>query len=220
MFSSAHATTVVIDFEDQVAGTIIDDEYSQYFTVTTNSNGTNDAAVIFDTDNPTGNDHDLESPFSPYNGVGGNLIAGNALIISEDARGVSCNAVSCTPADDEGRGGVISFMFNEAVTFLGLDALDITDSRASFRVAFYSLDNLLLSSITAPSGVGDNEFISLVDNAITNVGRVDFLFGGSGAIDNIRFETPATAVSAPGTLALVMSSLVGYGAMRRRKKVA
>ena len=88
-----------------------------------NSDATNQA-WLFDTDSPTGGDTDLGSPF--YNaadrtsnpdasGLTGRSDFGNALIIQEQLG---------TLPDDEGKGGVITFTFDNTVTLKSIDLLD------------------------------------------------------------------------------------------------
>ena len=214
---SAHAGALtVLDFEGEAAGTIIDNEFAPFVTITTVSNGDNNAAVIFDTNNPTGNDDDQGAPFDPADGMGGQLSPGNVLVISEDARGITCNGVTCSEPDDEGEGGTIAFNFAEVVTFQGFDVFDVSDGGVSFSVDLFDINDMLITSILAPSGIGDNEFLSFIDLNIAGVIRAVFNFGGSGAIDNIAFET--SEVPLPAALPLMLMGLGGLGFASRRRK--
>lgn len=214
---SAHAGNItVLTFEGETAGTIIDDEFAPLVTITTNSNGDNDAAVIFDTNNPTGNDGDLGAAFSPASGMGDDLSPDNILIISEDARGIMCGMDTCSTPDDEGEGGTITFDFSEEVTFQGFDVFDVSDGGATFSVDFFDIDDMLITSIAAPSGIGDNEFMSFVGLGIQGVIRAVFNFGGSGGIDNIAFET--SEIPLPAALPLMLVGLGGLGFVSRRRK--
>ena len=213
----AMAAPILIDFEGESAGTIIDNEYAPLLTVSTSSNGSNDHAVVFDTDNPTGNDGDLGAPFdNPFTGATEMFEPGNVLIISEDARGVSCGADSCSPPDDEAGGGSITFEFNQEVTFLGVDVFDVSDGGATFNIEFFDVDGLFATVFFA-SGIGDNEYVSFLSQ-FDDVVKIVFNFGGSGAIDNILFDAPEIPV--PAALPLLLSGLAGLGfASRRRKQV-
>ena len=64
--------TKFIDFNDLSTGTVVDNEYAAKGVTISASGGAN-KAMIFDTANPTGGDHDL-----------GTSNLGKALIISED----------------------------------------------------------------------------------------------------------------------------------------
>ena len=219
MMSAANAAEMLIDFEGPAAGTIIDDEFEPLFTVVTNSNGSNDHAVIFDSANPSGNDDDLGPTFTEEGGTDTKM-PGNILIISEDSNGtntVNCDAFTCTPADDEAGGGTITFMFSEAITFKGVDIFDVSDGNATFSIDFFGLGDALILSLVAPSGIGDDEFFSYSGLNITGVLKIVFNFGGSGAIDNLLIET--SEIPVPGALPLLLSGIAGLGfASRRRKK--
>ena len=86
---AASAATTTIDFEEFSAGDIITEVSAGGLNigVTTNSNGSSDLGIIFDTNNVTGGDFDLGSPFN--DGAGGILAPGNALIISDEGDTVS-----------------------------------------------------------------------------------------------------------------------------------
>jgi hypothetical protein len=218
---SASAAVVVLDFEGQTAGTIIDDEYAPLVTVSTNSNGDNDAAVVFDSNNPTGGDDDLGAPFdNPFTMGDENFDPGNILVISEDSFGVVCDAFTCLPPNDEREGGTITFDFAQAVNFLGFNAFDINDSE-SLTLELFGVGDALLATITnGVMTVADNEFLPFdLGAGVAGVIRAVFTFDGSGAIDDIRFEVEEIPV--PAALPLLLTGLAGLGfASRRRKKNA
>lgn len=211
------ANAVVIDFEGLSTGTIVDNEFSPLVTFSTVSNGSNNHAVVFDSANPTGNDSDLGAPFSDGVGAGGPLSPGKILIVSEDARGVDCSSgVTCTPADDEASGGAITMAFSQEVTFNGFNVFDVSDGNASFTARFYDLNDILITSISAANGIGDNEYQAFSNLDINGVFKAVLEFTGSGAIDDLDF----TVVPIPGALILMLSGLGLGGFVSRKRKTA
>lgn len=210
MLSAAHAA--VINFEGFAAGAIIDDEYAPVATFSTNSNGRNDHAVIFDTENFSGNDDDLQQPFN------GSFNPGNILVISEDARGVDCSSgIFCDPPDDEAQGGTITVDFERnPVNFHSVNVFDVTDG-ASFKAEFFRASDLTtaVATLTAANGIGDNQFDTLAQD-IENIVRIVFTFTGSGGIDDLTF----TEVPIPGALPLLLSGLALGGFVSRKRKKA
>ena len=215
MIGAAHAA--VIDFSGFSAGTIIDDEYAADG-VTFSATGGAGHAVVFDTNNPTGNDGDLAAPFKLYNDPTTEITPGNILVISDNKSSVSCSATACTPADDEASGGVITAVFDSVVNFHGFNAFDVTDGGKKFEVKFYDVNDLLIGSILqAAPGVGDREYQAFDNLLYANVKKIEFIFGGSGGIDGLKF----TEVPIPGALPLLLSGLaLGGFVSRKRKKAA
>lgn len=213
MFGAAHA--VVIDFEGLSAGTIVDNEFSPLVTFSTVSGGSNNHAVVFDSNNPTGNDSDLGAPFSDGAGAGGPLMPGKILIVSDDKSGISCDANTCTPPDDEAAGGSITMAFSQEVTFNGLNIFDVSDGGASFTARFYDLSDALITSISSANGIGDNEYQAFTNLGINGVFKAVLQFRGSGAVDDLDFSV----VPVPGALILMLSGLgLGGFVSRKRKK--
>ena len=216
---AASAAAITIDFEGLTAGTIVDNEFSPLATFSTVSNGSNNAAVVFNTNAPSGNDSDLAASFSDGAGAGGPLSPGNILIISEDARGVSCDAFTCSPADDEAAGGEITVTFSREVTFQGLNVFDVSDGRATFTASFFGLNDAFITSIAAADGIGDREYQRFANLNIEGVFKAVLTFTGSGAVDDLTFDV--TQVPIPGALPLLLTGL-GLGGLisRKRKKAA
>ena len=169
-------TNTVIDFETDgfgnalSAGTIIDTEYQNLgLTIAASQFG----AMIFDSANPTGGDHDLETP--GY-GLNNTTALGNILIISEDG--------DSSDPDDNAHGGKIAFSFDNAVNVNSIDFLDIEE--AGGRVFTTDVDgNVTTTYISNP---GDNSFDRLIIND-DNVVEIVVHLVGSGAITALDFDS-------------------------------
>ncbi|MGR3794716.1 Hint domain-containing protein [Vannielia sp. SX4] len=165
-------TKVTLDFNGESAGTVIDDEYaSKGVTISSIVDGKvnyyKSPAMIFDTSNPTGGDHDLATS---------NL--GNVLIISEDG--------DSNDPDDEACGGTLVFDFTEEVTFHSLTLLDVEEGA---KIKFYDDNGHYMGYhyvTTANNGQCNVDF-----GNIEGVGKVEVVFNGSGAVDNVSYTTPA-----------------------------
>ncbi|MDX8351102.1 VPLPA-CTERM sorting domain-containing protein [Cognatiyoonia sp. IB215182] len=168
-----------------------------------NSSSSPDQAWIFDTSLSGTRDPDLEAPFTD-DGVNFDINPGNALIIQENPN---------TAADDDGRGGWITFTFSRAITFLGFDFLDDGDV-----VVTDNNDNA--ATVGTPRGSAfDNYFTSSGLLNWTNVTQLTFNFGrDSGAIDNISYEI--APIPLPASLLLLLASIGALGfAARGRQTV-
>ncbi|WP_299546271.1 cadherin-like domain-containing protein [uncultured Tateyamaria sp.] len=165
--------TKFIDFNTLTAGTVVDNEFSAEG-VTISAIGGSNKAMIFDTANPTGGDHDLETT---------NL--NKALIISEDG--------DRRDPDDEADGGTLRFVFDEPST---INRLTFLDTEESAWVKFYDVDGHLIQTIDV-HGVGNNGQ-KIVDFDVDNVARMDVIPGGSGAIDNLVFDTTGDGIVEDG----------------------
>ena len=137
--------TIVFDFETDAsgsqlqAGDIIDDDYAGLgLTISANQRRSKtDLAMIFDSNNPTGGDDDLD-----YSGSDDNR--GNILIISEDG--------DQSDPDDSAKGGRITFNFDEPVDLKSVIALDA--ERGGVFKAFDDEGNLI--GKVRFKGTGDN----------------------------------------------------------------
>ncbi len=164
-----------------------------------NSRSSPDQAWIFDTSLSNTADPDLEGPFTTDGSVY-DVYAGRALIVQENMH---------TP-DDDGNGGIITFSFSQAISFLGFDFLDDETVTAS--------DNNGNSiTIGTPRGRAfDNYFTTSGDLGWANVTQLSFDFGhNSGAIDNLRFDIPQVPV--PASLPLLLAGIGALGFAARRK---
>ena len=229
----AISAATVIDFEGFGLGQIIDDEYQSIGVTITSVNFVNgtevdgddfsNGQVIFDTDYPTGGDGDLAAPFSNGSGLG-DLSPGNVLILHE--RKDECFAGFCNPSpdgpDDEGSrpAGYFEIIFDSEVTLVSIDFFDIemlengtTDEN---EVELYNAANAQIfnDSFYTPDTGGDRTWDRLIIGE-SGISRVVIRMGGSGAIDNIKFQVPE-----PSPLGLLGAGLLGFGLFARRKRVA
>ncbi|MEM7694342.1 MAG: calcium-binding protein [Pseudomonadota bacterium] len=159
--------TVTLDF-NLAGGTILDDEYAaQGVTISADQKNSNiDLAMVFDTDNPTGGDHDLA-----YTGLGG------ALIISEDGH-------SHDP-DDSAKGGDVTFDFANPVDLTSITLLDA--ERGATFTAFDAAGNQI-GVVTAGNG-SDNDQRTIDLSSLDGVSKLVANIKGSGALDNLTFDT-------------------------------
>jgi hypothetical protein len=148
-----------ISFDDMAAGDIVTDQIDG-LTVSV-AEGLD--AMIFDSANPTGGDDDL---FSTEHG--------NVLIISE-------NGNSANP-DDNAAGGSLMFDWDGVVGIDSIGLLDIEESGGTITL-FGDDDTTILATIDIPA-LGDNIYQSL-DIGTTDVGKMDVLMTGSGAVTEI-----------------------------------
>ena len=136
-----------------------------------------DAAIIFDSSNPTGEDFDLMTPgYGPDNA----LPEGKLLIIAEDLVDLDGDLLVDDP-DDESLGGVVTFEFDEPVVVCSVKLLDL-DMDQPNEVRFYD-DQRLCARLP---------FVSKADNCATRLEtyvqatrRVEIDFGGSGGIASL-----------------------------------
>lgn len=185
----------VIDFEnfstgDIVSEIVISDPFENAFVagITTAFPNTN-AAMVFDSANPTGNDFDLGTPNEQYGGPGigdggasNDTALNNVLILSED--------LDSTDPDDIfefGASFLFDFSANEAVTLNSFDILDIETSTNATVVNLFDVDlNLLLSKEIMPGG--DNSKVTVDLENTADVAFMEIIMNNSGAIDNIALE--------------------------------
>ncbi len=185
----------IIDFESFNAGDIVSEisitDPFENFGVNgiTMAFPNSNAAMIFDSSNPTGGDFDLGTPNELYGGPGiGNggasndTALGNVLILSED--------LDASDPDDIFEIGAnfrFDFSANDAVTLNGFDILDIEDTANTTTVTLYDLDeNILFTTDIAPGGDNSKTAVDLENTA--NVAFMEIVMNSSGAIDNIALE--------------------------------
>ena len=201
------ATAATLTFDEFAHGDIITSlslEGGVMASVTADgrSSSSPDQAWIFDTTLSNTRDPDLEGPFT-NDGVNYDIYAGRALIIQENNRA----------PDDDGNGGIISFVFSQAITFLGFDFLDDEYVTATDN-------NGNSTTIGRPRGAAfDNYHTASGLLNWANVTQLTFDFGhNSGAIDNLRYEV--SQIPVPASLPLLLAALGALGFAARRKSAA
>ncbi|NEP76440.1 cadherin repeat domain-containing protein [Okeania sp. SIO2G5] len=159
------------------AGTTIDTEY-QDMGITVSTPGHSYGAMIFDTANVTGGDYDLADPNI------GNEPLNKVLILSEDGN-------SDNP-DDNAKGGIFRFDFDELVGIHGVGLFDID---ANETVEIRTFDDLGgVSEIYTFSGAGNNA----LQTANMNSGLITAMeveFTGSGAISWVEGDRSSANMS-------------------------
>lgn len=160
-----------IDFDGLASGDVVDDQFAGV-TISAQRAGDSDSsendAMIFDSNNPTGGDHDLE-----FNGQG------NILIISEDNDG--------SDADDNAHGGTITFDFDAATDVISINLLDIEERGGTIDLLDDNGD--IINTIGIPTtGDGGSQELAINTDGVTTM-NVNFV--GSGAIDDICYIPPA-----------------------------
>ncbi|SPF80736.1 hypothetical protein [Pseudoprimorskyibacter insulae] len=155
------------DFEGASAGDTADTQFEN-FTVSAQRAGDDDAsendAMIFDTNNPTGGDWDLSYTDQ-----------GNALIISEDND-------ECDP-DDNACGGTISFEFTTPAAVLSLNVLDVEETGGA--IDLYDVNGGLIKSVEIPAA--GNNSAQTIDIDARGVAAMDVHLVGSGAVDDLTY---------------------------------
>ena len=169
-------TCKLIDFDALSSGTVVSNQF-QGVHISTQDNH-NFPAMIFDSENPTGNDFDIGTPNEMYGGPGigqgfcNDKPQGNVLIISKDAD---------VPNETE---GMLIFEFDCAVLIRSIDFIDMECGHNT--VSFYDRDHHLISQIDLPQ-FGENSFHTETFE-IGGVYKmvVDFPCAG-GAIHDIKY---------------------------------
>ncbi len=181
------------------------------------------AAVIFDSSNPSPSDPDLGSPNNQCNpagpgvGVGGvpasafaNCAALDKLLIVAD------NLIDVNPADglvdspDDAPSGdprlTLNFSAVGPVTLHSITILDI-DQNPNARIYLYTPANGLITSFAIPN-TGDNGKVILSLGPTGNVGKIVIYLKGSGGVDNLIFSGPPTTQPVTGACCLPDGSCI------------
>ena len=202
----------VLDFEGLAPGTILDQVYGQGGLGPVEVFGYNpafgpltNAAVVFDSSNPTGEDPDLGTPNEtcvppgPGQGIDGQMgmpyencgFQGNVLIVAEDLVDVApADGLVDDPDDADLLGSSVIFDFS-AIAPVSICSLTIIDVEADEPAA--TVDLTFLDGTTAHAVlpvVGDNGIatVGIPCGMIVDVVSVQVTLNGSGAIDDLTFS--------------------------------
>ena len=166
------SSTINFDEGNLPAGTIVTDQFEGITLSTPAETG----IMVFDTNNPTGEDYDLAAED-----------LGNVLIISEDG--------NQQDPDDNATGGTIEIEFDEPSTVTEIGLLDIEES-GSF-IDLFDIEDELIDSI-AIEPVGDGVGFEL-DLSSLEVSRLELNLSGSGALTFLDFMPELDDSSHGGT---------------------
>ena len=231
MLMSVSADASIITFTGLSHGEIVTNQIPGVTISADNFISTNNEAIIFDS-NLTGTaDPDLEFSGGWAGGNIQNTALGNMLIIAENLIDNDGNGLVDNP-DDQGSpagspAGEITFAFAQALNafsfnFVDVDNNGVSEDPSSYMLSFY-LNNQLQGSKTFAEFPGITHGHNFANSypVITSgdVGgdfdEVVVLFGGSGAIDNIYYQT--SVVPEPATMFLFGSGLIGAYARKRKR---
>ena len=217
--TSTSSEMVVIDFEEFNTGAIVSTITPSIGTGTIDVFGVNpdfvdqNAAMIFDSSNPTGDDFDLGSPNFSFGGPGTSDVAqpsndvalGKVLILSQDLD-------STDPDDSWNVGTQYNFDFSNyqsgTVTMFGFDLIDLdAPARGESVVTLIGTDGtVLLTQTLVPGESNAKQYVDLDETK--GVAQMQILFQNSGAIDNMKIGIESTttdcAVCTGGVTDLVL----------------
>ena len=243
----ATAEVEVVDFSDLPAGTIATEVFGSGGTGPVLITGLNprlgvdtNAAVIFDSANPTGEDPDLGAPNETFlvDGVPGpgrgdagiqgspfenSVPLGKLLIIAEDVVDGDGDGLVDDPDDMDHRGNLLTTDFSGVgpVSIHNMTLIDVERNEAPATARLFNADDEEIGSISLPA-TGDNGMVFVDFGATPNVTKMLVSLGGSGAISGFEFEyappviveLPQTATQRPLILLLGML-LIAAGAILR-----
>lgn len=215
----------VIDFESLNHGDIVNGQIAGININAINNGGGPDLAVVFDSTRTQTNDSDLEDAWDAGN-IPSQTVLGNLLIIQEHGPDRAGNV----DPDDEGSrpAGYFTFHFDQAISSFGFDLIDVEaqgEFTAAYFASFHENGSLLAKVnfsdlITRDSSIvfGNNSANRITPFTLAELGigafdEVHIGMGGSGAIDNLRYQVVPTPAAAGVGLML----LTGLAARRRRR---
>jgi len=143
-----------------------------------------DAAIVFDTSDPSGEDEDLATPGA---GPGNTVARGQVLVIAEDDVDLDGDGLVDDPGD-ETAGGVLAVEFTPVPgRFRGATVLDVEASETSWIEIWVADD---AEPVVIPlAGLGDGSS-QTIETDLANVECVEFHLGGSAALAEIRVCPP------------------------------
>ncbi len=215
---AAPASALVLDFDFDAQGNpinpgqVIDNEYALWGVdiSVNNLGGGPNIGVAFDSNNPTGDDFDLRTP-NPFLHPTNTVDYNNLLIIQETGfAGGDGNLFPLFEPDDEGGGGIITFLFDDDQIFAETVIVDIEETGGTLD--FYN-DNVFIGSVNiAAIGNGSVQTLTFDGGAYDEM-RVNL--AGSGAVAQVL----TTAIPEPSTYLLLGTTLgVALFLQRRRSR--
>ncbi|MBC8426594.1 hypothetical protein H8E07_20960 [bacterium] len=199
------------DFSGPAAGTVIagaqpgggtaPGTYFADFTVSvTNNGGGPHSLIIFDSNNPTGQDSDLGTPNIDFGGPGigsgggagasgeNSVPLNNLLICAEDIADGNGDGIVDDP-DDEAGGCTIVFEFDYVVDLVSIVFVDIDSETVEYEVSEFGV----LMGGDEGVDLGDNSVQHVDLTAFYSVDRLEVVFSSSGAIAELEFNPAAIA---------------------------
>lgn len=170
--------------DEPVKGQVIDTEWADMgmqVSAQNNFPGGPDLAIIFDSGMVSGGDDDLATPGT---GSGNDEALGNLLIIAENDFDFDFDGLVDNP-DDSAWGGTIRLDFDDPVTICSMTLVDIDDAMPT-ELRFSVVGQVLPQVIAVPNQ-GDNS-VQELDFLMTDVTRLDVVFGGSGGIADMELQ--------------------------------
>ncbi len=160
-----------LDFENLAAGDLINDQYkAQGVTIQTTGSGKDHPAMVFDTSKPTGGDKDLATK---------NL--GNVLIFSEDG--------DTSDPDDNATGGHVFFVFDKPSD---IKSLTVLDNEEGGRITYYDAKGGVIGKTALSTTANNGQAVMKLN--VDNVTYMKVELHGSGAIDNLVYDSPVKHV--------------------------
>jgi hypothetical protein len=156
------------------------------------------AAVVFDSSNPTGSDFDLGTPNEQFGGPGrgangssNTRALGKILIVDEHpTRDNNNDGLADDPDDSQYQGNKLTFNFTDLgpVTVYSVDIIDTNEhANEALYVDFYDESGVQIGNRITAVGPGDNGVATLDLLATPGVQTMVVSIDGSGAIDNIVY---------------------------------
>jgi hypothetical protein len=219
--AAAPAGVLTLDFETDAAGNpiqpgqFIDDEYAAWgVSISAQNNRGPDAAITFDSANPTGGDPDLATP--GYHASNDRAL-GNILIIAEDVRDRNNDGYVDDPDDQAGRNpGYFSFLFDAPQYFGEATMVDIEEG-GSVELFNYDFQTQSYTPVQtyAVAGQADNamQTVSFMPGESFNAVRINM--SGSGAVGELSVGG-GTVIPEPASVSLIGLGL--FMMLPRRKR--